>query len=424
MSVERQAAVAIVQRLRDAGHEAYLAGGCVRDELLGLDPKDYDVATDAVPEDVRRLFARVEEVGAAFGVMLVREGRVVVEVATFREEGVYSDRRRPDSVSYSTSKRDALRRDFTINALFLDPLRTDGHERGRVIDHVGGVADLESRTLRAVGDPELRLAEDHLRALRGVRLAARLGFTIEDRTAEAIRLHASELAGVSRERIGEELRRMLGHGSRAEAVRLLESLGLDGPALSDRCIETSRETVAALEESSGFALALAAWAIDRLAARLGRRAGAEDVEREAGLLVDRLRAALCLSNLETESLRVLLGRRSRTEREWMEGLSVAGRKRAAGAVAFADELSLTRARRPEIAAAVARDVERLAGDGIGVSPAPLVTGDDLIGAGLRPGPRFRPALEAAYDAQLEGRVRTREEALEVARVLTKDEQGG
>lgn len=426
MSPARTAAVAILQRLRDAGHEAYLAGGCVRDELLGIDPKDYDVATDAAPQDVRKLFQRVEEVGAAFGVMLVRERSVVVEVATFREEGAYSDKRRPDAVSYSTAKRDAQRRDFTINALFLDPLDTHSDPNGKVIDFVGGVADLRSGILRAVGDPELRLAEDHLRALRAVRLSARLEFTIDERTEDAIRRHATELAGVSRERIGEELRRILAHSTRAEAARRMESLALDGPALSERGTPSDCATIAALPADAPFALALGAWSIDRLSARLARRAGAEDIEADASETIARLRAALCLSNAETEALRALLARRARIEQEWFESISVARRKRIAANPHFPLELALTTARQPATGAAVQRDVARLDADGVGIAPDPLITGDDLLEAGLAPGPRFKVALDAAYDAQLEGRLRTREEALELAsRVAagrTEDEQ--
>jgi poly(A) polymerase len=212
-SSARRAGEAIIRTLVQAGHAAYFAGGCVRDELLGLTPTDYDVATDATPDRISALFPRTSEVGAAFGVVLVKSGREVTEVATFRSEGAYSDRRRPDSVTFSNPAEDAKRRDYTVNALFLDPhaggagsvegaVVTSHGSHGRVIDFVGGLLDLERRVLRAVGDPDQRLAEDHLRALRAARLAAKLGFQIDPGTAQAIRQHASQLQGVSRERIG------------------------------------------------------------------------------------------------------------------------------------------------------------------------------------------------------------------------------
>src|SRR5687768_567649 len=162
----REDALAVVRRLRDAGHVAYFAGGCVRDLLLGLEPKDYDVATDAPPERVRSLFNRTQAVGAAFGVILVRQRDSQVEVATFRSDGRYDDGRRPTGVRFTTAEEDARRRDFTINGLFLDPLDGD-----KVIDFVGGQEDLKAGRLRAIGDPDARFAEDHLRLLRAVRFA-------------------------------------------------------------------------------------------------------------------------------------------------------------------------------------------------------------------------------------------------------------
>ncbi|MEM1423575.1 MAG: CCA tRNA nucleotidyltransferase, partial [Planctomycetota bacterium] len=236
MSAQRDSAVRIVRTLAGAGHAAYFAGGCVRDELLGSEPKDYDVATDATPDEVEAAFRNTKPVGKSFGVILVRDGSSVTEVATFREEGAYTDKRRPDEVRFADAEADAHRRDFTINALFLDPLDTRDDQRGRVIDFVGGLEDLERGVVRAVGDPAERLAEDHLRALRAVRFAARFAFPIEERTADAIRAHASALEGVSRERIGDELRRILAHPRRAEGVRTIHALALDAPVLADRAL--------------------------------------------------------------------------------------------------------------------------------------------------------------------------------------------
>lgn len=216
----RAAAVQVVRRLRAAGHEAWLVGGCVRDLLLGLEPADYDVATSASPSQAAPLFARTRAVGRAFGVLQVEaEGRWI-EVATFRSEGPYSDGRHPDRVSFADARRDAERRDFTINALFMDP------ETGRVVDHVGGRDDLERRLVRAVGDPEARFAEDGLRLLRAVRFACRFGFEIEPRTWEALRRHAPRLAAVSAERTRDELLAILTGPAPRRGLELLYDAGL------------------------------------------------------------------------------------------------------------------------------------------------------------------------------------------------------
>ncbi len=400
--------MAVVRALTKAGHEAYFAGGCVRDELLGREPDDYDVATSAHPDRVREVFPRVNEVGVSFGVLLVKQHGVVVEVATFREEGTYSDNRRPDDVRFSTAQADARRRDFTINALFLDPLaKSVGGEPssplgGRVIDFVGGVEDLRAGRLRAVGDAGKRLEEDHLRALRGVRLAARLGFVIDASTGEAMRARARGLDGVSRERVGDEMRKMLSHGSRAEAVRCMTALGLDAPALGEAHVDGEARALGGLPHDSDVATALAAWAIDR--------AGLEG----AGASVSRWRRSLCLSNDETEAMSAAVRGVGTLEGGW-EALGVAARKRAASSSWFGGALAIVRARDGERGSAIEADVRGLAGTFGGLAPQAWVSGDDLIAMGMRPGPTFRGVLDAVYDAQLEGRVRSREEALEEAR---------
>jgi poly(A) polymerase len=220
----RDDALEVIKRLRRSGHVAYFAGGCVRDLLMGTPPKDYDVATDAPPKRVRELFSNTQAVGQAFGVILVRHGPSTVEVATFRTEGIYSDGRRPDSVAFTSAEHDAQRRDFTINGLFLDPL--ENPPAGKVIDYVQGQDDLRHRVLRAIGDPHRRFAEDHLRLLRAVRFAARLGFEIEPATAEAIRINAPRLKGISPERIADELRMMLTPPTRHRAWPILWEFGL------------------------------------------------------------------------------------------------------------------------------------------------------------------------------------------------------
>src|SRR5436190_8701533 len=208
-------AVEIVKRLRSAGHVAYLAGGCVRDLLLGLEPKDYDVATDAPPERVRKLFNNTQAVGAAFGMILVRLGGSQIEVATFHADMEYEDGRRPVGVRFTSAEEDAKRRDFTINGLFLDPIDD------RVIDYVGGQDDLSAKILRAIGEPNHRFEEDHLRLLRAVRFASRFGLIIHPTTADAIASHAPSLTRISPERVGEGLRLMLTPITRVAARDLL-----------------------------------------------------------------------------------------------------------------------------------------------------------------------------------------------------------
>jgi len=403
----RKAGVLIVRTLREAGHVAYFAGGCVRDELLGLHPKDYDVATDARPEAVRGLFKRVNEVGASFGVMLVRVRGVTVEVATFRREGVYSDRRRPDEVAYAGRDEDARRRDFTINAMYLDPLAAPAEPfprvRGRVIDLVEGVRDLESKTIRAVGDPEARLAEDDLRALRAVRFAARLGFSIESGTRDAIRRHAGELVGVSRERIGDELRLMLTDPNRAQAAHLMESLDLVRPALEcSEGVSPEREDrlLAGIGPGADFPTALAAWSIDRMD---GVGVDPVRIRDGADATVSRLRSALCLSNGERDALRETLGTLARLLLDWT-GLSMAEQKRLVAHPSFARAMSIYRASDAAGAGAIDRGVEALKATPTGLSPESLIAGNDLIDMGLQPGPRFREILDAVYDGQLSGEV--------------------
>src|SRR3954452_6152008 len=255
-----ESAVRIVQVLRAAGYEAYLAGGCVRDLLLGREPVDYDVATSATPDLVLEMFPRTFAVGAHFGVVLVasetgsgcEEGsvaeRCVTEVATFRSDGIYSDGRHPDEVRYTkTAREDVQRRDFTINGLLLDPLplliqqreTVNAREsisvslRASVIDYVGGLADLDLGVIRAIGEPRRRFEEDQLRLLRAVRFAARFGFVLEPHTAAAMRALASRIHAVSRERVRDELTRMLTEGKAHRAFELLDEAGLLGHVLPE-----------------------------------------------------------------------------------------------------------------------------------------------------------------------------------------------
>lgn len=463
-SPRRAAAIGVVRALRQAGHMALLAGGCVRDELLGIEPGDYDVATDATPDRIAALFRRASHVGASFGVVIVRAGPARdapnIEVATFRSDGAYSDRRRPDEVRFSDPRSDACRRDFTINALFLDPIhdpnRHDaaaipsgarfkaGPMGGTVVDYVGGLDDLSAGILRAVGDAEQRLAEDHLRALRAVRLSARLGFAIEPATERAIIRHASELRGISRERIGDEIRRMLSSSRRAHAVGLIDRLGLASavldlpPGAGEATVRSVADPsiLGLLPAESSIPTCLAGWAMDR--ARAGLEPAMDNIEsysiRDPAvwqgvpspgvlLLGSRWRKALCLSNDERDSLNRILHWAGMVAFRW-DSMQVAHRCRTAAAEWFEPAMSLLRAGvqsgmiiRTDIEH-IEREVRYLKARPGGIAPTPLVNGDDLANAGFRPGPSFRVLLEAIYDAQLESRFRTREDGLELARSLS------
>ena len=395
----REAAAWVARRLRDAGFRALFAGGCVRDMLLGHEAADYDVATNAVPEEIRRVFPRAIGVGESFGVMLVRHGGRSVEVATFRADGSYTDGRRPDGVRFSDDREDALRRDFTVNGLFEDP------ETGEVIDHVGGRADLAAGLLRAIGVPEDRLREDRLRALRAARFAARFGLRIDPDTEAAVRRFAPDLAAVSRERVGNEVRRMLTHPNRARAVELVESLGLGDSVLAERGAGTDLARLAALAPGAGVEEALAAW-------MLGRRAGSPAQPDDAPARQRRWRDALVLSNGETEGVAAILALRPRIEAEWPSG-DAARRKRMASAPGFAGALALLRAERSPVVAAVDADLPALRAEGL--RPDPFVTGDDLVALGMTPGPAFRPMLDRAYDQQLNGGFADRAAALAAVR---------
>ncbi|MFM8458387.1 MAG: CCA tRNA nucleotidyltransferase, partial [Chthoniobacterales bacterium] len=216
----KAAATDIARRLQQAGHTAYFAGGCVRDELLGLDPHDYDIATSAKPTEVQQLFPHTQAVGAHFGVILVMEHGRAFEVATFRSDHEYIDGRRPEMVTFSTPEEDAARRDFTINGMFHDPVAD------KFIDFVGGQADLKFKTLRAIGDPVARFREDKLRLLRAIRFAARFGYEIDPATWDAIKAHAADIHAVSAERIREELVKIFAHANRVRGFDLLDQSGL------------------------------------------------------------------------------------------------------------------------------------------------------------------------------------------------------
>ncbi len=400
----RAAAVEIVRALAGAGHVAYFAGGCVRDRLMGLDPTDYDVATDARPEQVQTLFQHAHYVGESFGVMLVRQHGHLVHVATFRTDGVYSDGRHPDSVTFSDAEHDAARRDFTINGLFEDPLTNT------IIDHVGGRADLDARSIRAIGDPQARLREDALRMLRAVRFAARFEFAIEEATADAIRSAAATglLRGVSRERIGEELKRMLTHPNRAMAAWELQCLDLDHAVLDGPHRTVAPTRLGRLPAEASYSAALAAWLLDR-------SEPGDEPPMDRALRWSR---ALLLSNTDQHGLCRSLEIHETLSSSW-SSLGIAAQKRLAAQPEFDQALMILQASDRHAFDDVRRRVQELARTDL--APPPLITGDDLIDLGLPPGPAFRSVLDAVYDAQLEGGLGSRADALALARAIADAE---
>ncbi len=401
----RTTAVDIVRALTEAGHVAYFAGGCVRDCLLGHSPDDYDIATDARPEAVGELFRNAHYVGEAFGVMLIRRRGHMIHVATFRADGVYSDGRRPDSVEYTDAEHDAARRDFTINGLFENPLTGD------IIDHVGGEADLDARVIRAIGSPEARLREDALRMLRAVRFAARFKFTIDKATADAIRSMAGDLRGVSRERIGDELKRMLSSPSRAKAATELQSLGLDQVVLDGARRASLPTRLGGLPEDAPYPTALAAWLLDR-----GEPGDDSPLDRAL-----RWSRALLLSNADQHALCRSLQIHETLTGDWLS-LGVAAQKRLAAQPEFEQALTILQAADRDAGAVVRDRRGELALTGL--APTALITGDDLIALGLEPGPIFRNVLDAVYDAQLEGGLESRDAAMALAKAISESGDAG
>ncbi len=450
-SPQFEAAVEIVKTLRSAGYQAYLAGGCVRDLLLGREPQDYDVATSATPDVVLDMFPRTFAVGAHFGVVLVAseiggdckdgavEERCVTEVATFRSDGVYSDGRHPDEVRYTkTAAEDVQRRDFTINGLLLDPLRESGDLRSDVIDYVNGLDDLDAGVIRAIGRPEKRFEEDQLRLLRAVRFAARFGLEIEPATLAAMRKLAARIHAVSRERIREELTKMLTEGHARRAFELLDETDLLVQVLP----EVSRmkgvaqppqyhpegdvwtHTLMLLEQlEAGCAMTLAWGALLHDVGKPPTYREAPDRIRfdghvEVGVAIG---AEICrrfrFSNDETHQILALIENHMRfADAPRMKASTL---KRFFRLENFPEHLALHRMdclaahRNIDIWNFVRERYESMPEEA--VRPTPLLTGRELIAAGYTPGPAFKQVLRAVEDAQLEGSIRTPEEAMALVR---------
>jgi poly(A) polymerase len=418
-----EAAVEVARRLREAGFQSLFAGGCVRDRLLGRVPKDYDVATDARPEQVRKLFRRTVEVGAAFGVVRVMIGPHQVETATFRTDLGYADGRHPTAVRFADARADAARRDFTVNGMFLDPLTEE------VVDYVDGRRDLAAGVVRAIGNADDRIAEDRLRMLRAVRLATVLEFTVEPATAEAIRRHAGEIMSISAERVRDELARTLGHPRRAEGVRLLWDLGLVEPILPEAFADYGRP--ATVPEGLAAAVASlpaeAAWDV-ALALMVKGPAPATDWD-DAGMTLRRAAAAQRADSVEELGRRLALTRpeririefliRNRCELDDSGRHDLAWKKRLFARPHFAELVDFHRACRAERPAGPAAADEAIALwrslTPEQIKPTPLVTGSDLLTMGMSAGPALGALLERLYDAQLNGELVQRSAALDQAR---------
>lgn len=438
-SPQIDAALQIIAALREAGFEAYLAGGCVRDLLLGREPKDYDVATSATPDVVLEMFPRTFAVGAHFGVVLVAEGEEegygTTEVATFRSDGAYSDGRHPDAVRYTTSaEEDVRRRDFTINGLLLDPVLATENLRSAVIDYINGLADLDAGIVRAIGQPELRFEEDHLRMLRGVRFAARFGFELEAGTAAAMRRLAARTKAVSRERVRDELTKMLTEGHAKRAFELLDQTCLLAEVLPEiarmKGVEQPPQfhpegdvwthtllLLGQLEAGCSPTLAWGALLHDVGKPPTFRRAPDRirfDGHVEVGVA---MAAEICrrfrFSNDETWQTLALVENHMR--------FADAGRMKASTLKRFFrlenfnEHLAL---HRMDCLAAsgnldhwqfVRERYEAMPEEA--VRPKPLITGRELIAAGYKPGAGFKQMLRAVEDAQLEGLIGTEEDAL-------------
>ena len=446
----KEFATEIVRMLRKNGHQAYLVGGCVRDLLLGRAPADYDVATDAHPEQVMAIFPETYAVGAQFGVVLVPlPGKLreeaeantgdhpghhhAVEVATFRCDIGYSDGRHPDQVHYSTRpEEDVQRRDFTINGLLLDPL-TNG-----VLDYVGGRADLENQIIRTIGEPAHRFAEDKLRMLRAVRFAARFGYTIDPATFAAIQRLAPEIHQVSHERVRDEISKMLVEGNARRAFELLDESNLLREVLPEVAAmkgvaqppqfhpegDVWTHTLMLLEGlGAGVSRTLAFGALLHDVGKPPTFRVAPDRIRfdghvEVGMrMAEEICRRLRLSNDDTEQIVAIVGNHMRFAD--VQRMKASTLKRFLRLPKFEEHLEMHRLD----CVASHGDLtlydfcrERLAETPPEqMRPVPLVTGDDLIAAGFQPGPQFKQMLTAVEDLQLEGTLKTSDEALDFLR---------
>ena len=454
----KQHAAEIVRALRERGHQAFFAGGCVRDLLLGRDPADYDVATDATPQQVMQIFPQTFAVGEQFGVVLVpadpsgptgipaRQGersKGAVEVATFRSDVGYSDGRHPDEVRFTKDPReDVQRRDFTINGMLLDPLILDSSApdstANEILDFVGGREDLKAGIVRAIGDPERRFAEDKLRMLRAVRFAARFDYQIDPATLAAIQKLAPQIRQVSCERVREELTKMLTEGQARRAFELLDTTGLLPEVLPEiaamKGVEQPPEyhpegdvfvhTLLLLEKLPAGVSKTLAWGA--LLHDVGKpptfRIAPDRIRFDGHVEVGvKMAAEICrrlrFSNHETDQILALVDNHMRFAD--VQRMKQSTLKKFLRLPAFEEHLELHRidclSSHGQLDAYDYSQEQLRSLPPEAIRPTPLITGRDLIEAGYEPGPRFKEILSAIEDAQLEGRLTSREAAMEFVR---------
>lgn len=387
----REAAIKVIRTLRKAGFEALFAGGCVRDMLLGRRPKDYDVATSAEPAEVTARFRHTIKVGARFGVIIVMWEGQQVEVATFRSDMTYVDGRRPSQVEFTDAKQDALRRDFTVNGMFYDPIRRT------VVDYVRGQRDLQGRVIRAIGPAQERLSEDYLRMLRAIRFSTRLGFAIAPATYAAIRHNAEHIGQISGERIAIELEGILVGSDRARGLDMLNHTGLAQhifPEMIPEQHQAATQVLGQLGKTIDYPLALAAWFVGC------------DTDR-ALQAIRRLK----LSRQQTKHIKFLLTHRGRL---LCDDMPLAQLKLLASEPYFWDlyelQRAIQRANQSSVAPLLRLRKRIKALGGVELRPAPLLDGHALMRLGVPMGPAVGQLSQALYLAQLEGVVKTKQDA--------------
>jgi poly(A) polymerase len=426
---EWQAAESIVAKLREAGHESYIVGGAVRDMLLGRRPKDIDVATSATPDAVQSVFPGSGLVGAKFGVVLVKEEGAIFEVATFRKDGEYGDGRHPDSVEFCGAREDAFRRDFTINALLYDPVC------GEVVDHVGGIVDLRSGIIRAVGNADQRFAEDHLRMLRAVRFAVRYGFEIETGTAHAICANVGSLKAISPERIAMELNSVFTGRNPGDAMHLMSDLGImsillpevelmhgveqppDWHPEGDVFIHTAmamNKLVAPSETLAWSVLLHDVGKPDTFKVDETGRIRFHDHAPVGASIAGRILRQLKMPNEMIEDVEEVI--RIHNTLHYTKDMRKSTLRKIIGAKHFPHSIELNRVDSMSSAQITEGFVHMIdsiiAQNGMLKMPSPFVTGGDLIDMGYKPGPVFGRVLREVYDQQLDGSIVDRETALE------------
>ncbi len=420
----------LVEILRGGGFEAYFVGGCVRDKLLGRKPEEYDIATSATPDEVIRTFRKTRKIGVKFGVVLVGLGGFWFEVATFRKDIGYSDGRHPDKIEPGTIEEDAQRRDFTINGMYLDPFTNE------IIDFVGGLADIESRVIRAIGEPEERFSEDHLRMLRAVRFYAQLldyGFKVDEKTVEAIKSQADKISQISTERILEELKKMFEASGRAEGLKLANEVGLidvifpeikELKSKSPNVFEEAIQIIKCMEGAVSFEVVLAVLLAnigllvsDKVISRnpIRARLPAGSLSNPSAQLARKIVKRLKCSNEQIRKVvwlveylpRILEPERlTLAEVKWMiiGGFWDDVRRILAGMVS-SNLISKDKLDKLED---IAKGIDKNS-----LPPSPLISGDDLKKKfSLPPGPKYKKILDEVYEAQLNEEISSYSQAIE------------